>query len=96
VERNFIEVKIPSAPVFVIGIFRGTAYDIRDVTDDFVKELATLQSPTEERKFTVSLVCLSCDAVQRVECKGITNFNGYLGCERCMTFGKYVLSRLLV
>lgn len=95
VARSSVEVTIPDAPIFVIAIFRGTTYDIRDVTGDFVTELANLEDPTEKRKFTVTLVCMTCDAVGRIELKGITNFNGYLGCERCVTMGAYATSTLL-
>lgn len=56
---------------FVIGVLKqDQKIFVWDFVADFIQELRELQEPTDERRFSVVLDCMICDAPQRSELKG--------------------------
>lgn len=82
-------IKIPTLDPFVIGVMQSkNKVDTKEFVKDFVEELVHLSDPSRSKlSFTVEMTAMVCDAPQRSECKGITSFGGYYGCERCVTKG---------
>jgi len=91
ISRNGIEVRIPKADPFIIGVYRGkSGYTAQQVCEDFVKEMVSLQVGSTSGGFTVRLRCMICDAPQRAELKGIIGHTGYAQCERCIGHAKRI------
>lgn len=86
-------IKIPELDPFVIGVLHVLkTTNTHEFVKDFVTELRELLFPDiAGLSFQVKMTALICDAPQRAECKGITFFNGYSSCERCIVKGEQVV-----
>lgn len=83
-------------PVFLTGIYRGKKEGFYNFTKQYSDELRTMKPNNgTDRDFYCELVCMICDQPQRAECKGITNFNGNNGCERCIQKGEHLGGKMI-
>jgi hypothetical protein len=86
---------------FLVGLFSGTSKptSVADYLRDFVEEVQRLRNTpahihfedihTEDIDVQVNIVCLICDAAARSWLKGVIQYNGYFGCERCRLHGQH-------
>lgn len=93
ISRGSFTLKMPSIQKpFIIGVFRGQGKcSVQKLCHEFIKEMIKLGDTSRSRlPFIVEISSFICDAPMRAELKGIVNFNGYYGCERCKTPGEMI------
>lgn len=90
ISRGSFTLKMPSIQKpFIIGVYRGKAKcTVQQLCEGLIGEMKMLGDTSKSGfPFIVEISSFICDAPMRAELKGIVNFNGYYGCERCRTVG---------
>lgn len=86
--------ELPSMIPFIVGIYAGNGKpnDLNAYLHPFVQEMHTLLQYgllVNNSKINASIRCFVCDSPARAMIKGVCNFNGKHGCNKCTIIGEY-------
>lgn len=86
--------ELPSMNPFIVGIYAGNGKpnDLNAYLQPFVQEMLTLLQNgllVKNNKVNATIRCFVCDSPARAMIKGICNFNGKHGCNKCTIIGEY-------
>ena len=71
-----------------LGSSKHTDLTLLEDTVNEINELIKYGIVVNDKRISVSVKCIVCDAPARALVRGTLQFNGYCGCERCTQHGE--------